>query len=228
MIHALILSVVVSLSTLPFVGGQTAGTTTTTWDCCEPACGYTSNLSPGAKGPVKSCNQSNGPAAAVRKMRASRALATSRSRARPTSRSSSIVPFPTASQARKHCHGNCCMCYEFTWTSGAAAGKSMIVQAINAGGITDVDFDIYTPGGGVGDYNACTAQYGAPSGGWGRQYGGVTSDSQCSELPSNLQAGCHWRWEWAGGDVNEWDVTFKQVNCPSQLTSISGCTPASI
>ena len=45
-------------------------------------------------------------------------------------------------------HGNtatatCCKCYQFTWTSGAAAGKSMIVQAINAGGITDVDFDIY-------------------------------------------------------------------------------------
>lgn len=45
-------------------------------------------------------------------------------------------------------HGNtatstCCKCYQFTWTSGAAAGKSMIVQAINAGGITDTDFDIY-------------------------------------------------------------------------------------
>jgi hypothetical protein len=57
---------------------------------------------------------------------------------------------------------------------------------------------------------------------------GVTSDSQCSQLPSNLQAGCHWRWQWAGGDVNEWSITYKQVNCPSQLTSISGCTPASI
>ena len=45
-------------------------------------------------------------------------------------------------------HGNtatatCCQCFQFTWTSGAAAGKSMIVQAINAGGITDTDFDIY-------------------------------------------------------------------------------------
>lgn len=27
-----------------------------------------------------------------------------------------------------------CMCYEFTWTSGAGEGKSMVVQAINAGG----------------------------------------------------------------------------------------------
>jgi hypothetical protein len=42
----------------------------------------------------------------------------------------------------------------------------MIVQAINAGGITDVDFDIYTPGGGVGALDACTAQYNAPSEGW--------------------------------------------------------------
>ena len=37
----------------------------------------------------------------------------------------------------------CCQCFQFTWTSGAGAGKSMIVQAINAGGITATDFDIY-------------------------------------------------------------------------------------
>lgn len=104
----------------------------------------------------------------------------------------------------------------------------MIVQAINAGGITATDFDIYTPGGGVGGLNACTAQYGAPSQGWGAQYGGVSSDSQCDELPSILQAGCHWRWEWAGGGINEWTIEYEQVNCPSELTSISGCYPASI
>ena len=27
-------------------------------------------------------------------------------------------------------------------------------------------------------------------------FAGVTSDAECSELPSNLQAGCHWRWQW--------------------------------
>ncbi|TFY82164.1 hypothetical protein EWM64_g1850 [Hericium alpestre] len=109
------------------------------------------------------------------------------------------------------------------WTSGAGAGKSMIVQAINAGGITDTDFGIYY-------YNACVAQYNAPQQGWGRQYGGVSSDAECSELPSNLQAGCHWRWKWTGGDIDEWcrTTTYQQVNCPSQLTSTSGCTPASI
>jgi hypothetical protein len=227
--------ILLSLSALLFahltgVGAQTSGTTTTTWDCCEPACGYTSNLSAGARGPVKSCNKSNGPAASgaqnVCFASGTNNLAYSCSSYQP------IIVSNTLSYGFAG-HGNtatatCCKCYQFTWTGGAGNGKTMIVQAINAGGITDVDFDIYTPGGGVGDYNGCSSQYGAPQGGWGRQYGGVTSDSQCSQLPSNLQAGCHWRWQWAGGDVNNWPVTFKQVNCPSQLTSISGCTPATI
>jgi hypothetical protein len=61
---------------------------------------------------------------------------------------------------------NCCKCFQFTWTSGAGAGKSMVVQVINAGGVNTGDFDIYTPGGGVGDFNACSSQYGAPAEGW--------------------------------------------------------------
>ncbi|KAA1473326.1 glycoside hydrolase [Dentipellis sp. KUC8613] len=223
-------TLVATLGFLSVALAQTTGTTTTTWDCCEPACGYTSNLSPGATGPVKSCSQSNGAASAGATnacfANGATNLAFSCSTYQP------IIVSDTLSYGFAG-HGNtatdsCCKCYQFTWTSGAGAGKSMIVQAINAGGITETDFDIYTPGGGVGDYNACTAQYGAPQQGWGRQYGGVSSDAECSELPSNLQAGCHWRWQWAGGDVNEWGITYEQVNCPSQLTSISGCTPASI
>ncbi|KAI0704442.1 glycoside hydrolase [Cerioporus squamosus] len=228
-IRAFIAGTLVALSATSFVQAQTAGTTTTTWDCCEPACGYTSNLSPGARGPVQSCNQSNGPAASGAQ---NACFVSSGNLAFSCDKYQPIIVNSTLSYGFAG-HGNtatstCCKCYQFTWTSGAAAGKSMIVQAINAGGITDTDFDIYTPGGGVGDFNACTAQYGAPSGGWGRQYGGVTSDAQCSQLPSNLQAGCHWRWQWAGGDVNTWQITYKQVNCPSQLTSLSGCTPAAI
>jgi hypothetical protein len=47
-------------------------------------------------------------------------------------------------------HGNtantvCCKCYKFTWTSGAGKGKTMIVQAVNSGGLPSAnDFDIYT------------------------------------------------------------------------------------
>ncbi|KAL1942260.1 hypothetical protein VTO73DRAFT_6324 [Trametes versicolor] len=200
-----------ALSVIILVHGQTTGTTTTTWDCCEPACGYASNLSPGARGPVQSCSKTNGAAAAGAQ---NACFASSGTLSFSCDKYQPIIVNSTLSYGFAG-HGNtatatCCKCYEFTWTSGAGAGKSMIVQAINAGGITDTDFDIYTPGGGVGDFNACTAQYGAPSGGWGRQYGGVTSDAECSQLPSNLQAGCHWRWQWAGGDVNEWQTTYKQ------------------
>ncbi|TFK87121.1 glycoside hydrolase family 45 protein [Polyporus arcularius HHB13444] len=248
---ALFVGTIAALSAVSFVQAQTAGTTTTTWDCCEPACGYTSNLSPGARGPVQSCSKSNGAAASGAQ---NACFASSGNLAFSCDKYQPIIVNNTLSYGFAG-HGNtatstCCKCYQFTWTSGAAAGKSMIVQAINAGGITDTDFDIYTPGGGtdsLADFNACTAQYGAPSGGWGRQYGGkstpiisrthspdgksmigVTSDAQCSQLPANLQAGCHWRWQWAGGDVNTWQITYKQVNCPSQLTSLSGCTPAGI
>ena len=41
----------------------------------------------------------------------------------------------------------------------------MMMQSVNPGGITDVDFNIYMPGDGVGGFNACTAQYGAASNG---------------------------------------------------------------
>ncbi|THH32910.1 hypothetical protein EUX98_g1285 [Antrodiella citrinella] len=155
------------------VNAQTTGITTMTWDCCEPACGYTSNLSPGAVGPVKSCNQQNGPAAAGTQ----NACITQGGQTFSCSTYQPIIVNNTFSYGFAG-HGDtatatCCMCYEFTWTSGAGEGKSMIVQAINAGGITATDLDIYTP-----DYNACTAQYGAPSGGWGRQYGGANDPSR--------------------------------------------------
>ncbi|KAF5387026.1 hypothetical protein D9615_002061 [Tricholomella constricta] len=174
--------ITILLISIALVRGQTAGTTTTTWDCCEPACGYTSNLSAGARGPVRSCNKTNGPAAAG----AQNACFTQGGQAFSCSSYQPIIISNTLSYGFAG-HGNtatatCCKCYQFMWTSGAAAGKSMIVQAINAGGITDTDFDIYTPGGGVGDYNGCTAQYGAPSGGWGRQYGGDTRTTTFFEL----------------------------------------------
>lgn len=73
-------------------------------------------------------------------------------------------------------------------------------------------FDIQIPGGGVGLYNGCQSQWGAPSDGWGckyivfvlkwysyfinwisidisARYGGVSSASECSQLPAALQPG---------------------------------------
>jgi hypothetical protein len=79
-----------------------------------------------------------------------------------------------------------------------------------------------------GGQNACIAQYDAPSpNAWGRQFGGVTSAADCSALPEELQAGCLWRFEWTGGDVNTTTTLFEEATCPTELTSISGCFPPS-
>src|SRR6202021_2993901 len=70
------------------------------------------------------------------------------------------------------------------------------------------------PGGGVGIFNGCTTEWGAPSSGWGSQYGGISSRSDCDSLPSALQAGCYWRFDWFMGADNP-AVTFTQVQCPA-------------
>lgn len=51
------------------------------------------------------------------------------------------------------------------------------------------------PGGGVGIYNGCTDEWGAPPSGWGERYGGITSNT-CNEFPDALQPGCEWRFDW--------------------------------
>lgn len=120
----------------------------------------------------------------------------------------------------------CCGCYELTFTSGAVSGKKMIVQATNTGGdLSGNQFDLAIPGGGVGVFNGCTAQWGAPSSGWGAQYGGVSSRANCFDFPTELQAGCLWRFDWFGGSDNP-GVTFKQVTCPAALTAKTGCVRA--
>lgn len=78
------------------------------------------------------------------------------------------------------------------------------------------------PGGGVGLFNACTAQYGAPPNGWGAQYGGISSRSACDSFPEKLKAGCYWRFDWFKNADNP-DVSFKEVTCPSALTNKSRC-----
>ena len=109
-----------------------------------------------------------------------------------------------------------------TFTSTAIAGKTMIVQAVNTGGdLGSNQFDLALPGSGVGIFNGCTAEWNAPPGGWGAQYGGMTAN-QCSTLPAALQPGCNFRFGWMMGADNP-TVDFEQVACPAELTSRSGC-----
>lgn len=90
------------------------------------------------------------------------------------------------------------------------------------GDLGDNHFDIAMPGGGVGIFNACTAQYGAPPNGWGAQYGGISSRSACDSFPQKLKAGCYWRFDWFKNADNP-NVSFKEVTCPKALTDKSRC-----
>lgn len=120
----------------------------------------------------------------------------------------------------------CCGCLELTFTSSTAAGKKMVVQITNTGDDAGTEhgnhFDIQIPGGGVGQFNGCSAQWGAPSSGWGARYGGVSSLSECNQLPAPLQPGCKWRFGWFKGADNP-TVTFKEVTCPAEIVARTGC-----
>lgn len=102
--------------------------------------------------------------------------------------------FAAASLAGSNEAGWCCGCYELTFTSGPVEGKKLVVQVTNTGGDLGANhFDLQIPGGGVGIFNGCQTQWNAPSEGWGARYGGISSASECSKLPSQLQDGCKWR-----------------------------------
>lgn len=77
----------------------------------------------------------------------------------------------------------------------------------------------------MGQFNGCTNQWGAPSQGWGKQYGGIDSRSACDSFPEKLKPGCYWRFDWFKGADNP-AVTFKQVACPAAITAKSGCVRA--
>jgi hypothetical protein len=88
----------------------------------------------------------------------------------------------------------CCTCYALKFTSTSIAGKTLVVQVTNTGGdLGSNQFDLQLPGGGVGIFNGCQSQWNAPADGWGSRYGGVSSLSDCSSLPSALQPGCKFR-----------------------------------
>lgn len=108
-----------------------------------------------------------------------------------------------------------------TFTSGAVAGKTMVVQSTNTGGdLGSNQFDILMPGGGVGIFDGCKVEFGTSLP--GDQYGGISSETDCASFPTNLQAGCDWRFDWFGNSDNP-GLTFNQVQCPEEIVAKSGC-----
>ncbi|RAL58687.1 hypothetical protein DID88_002993 [Monilinia fructigena] len=221
---------------LPFflqVNAQASGSGTTTryWDCCKPSCAWSDKavLASGSS-PVGTCDIKDSP------LSDPTANAPSGCNGGTSYMCSDQSPWAVTDDlaygyaAVNIAGGNeaswCCACYELTFTSTALAGKKMIVQATNTGGdLGSNQFDLAIPGGGVGIFNGCTAEFGAPSSGWGSQYGGVSAASSCSTFPTALQPGCNFRFGWFQGADNP-TVDFKQVECPAALTKSTGCKRA--
>jgi len=214
--------VMTGLGSLP-VSHAASGKSYTGWDCCKPGCAWSGNLGRGVQGVPKVCDINNNPL--------TKPLDTQSGCASGTGYLCDLyAPVPVSDELS---YGfatmptaNCCKCFQVTWKSGAAAGKQMIVQVVNNFNATkdlkSNDIVILTPGGGNGpNENGCRNQYGRN---WGNSNGGVSKAEDCANLPQNLQGGCYWRYNWARGAINTWNIDYTQVSCPSRLTSISGCS----
>ncbi|KAI9468917.1 MAG: K-family cellulase [Benjaminiella poitrasii] len=204
-------------------GQSGSGSTTRYWDCCKSSCSWPGKASVSApvdvcaangislldSNTVSGCNGGSGYMC---------------NNNQPWAINDNLsYGFAAASIAGSNEAGWCCGCYELTFTSGPVSGKKMVVQVTNTGGdLGSNHFDLQIPGGGVGIFNGCASQWGAPNDGWGARYGGVSSASDCASLPSQLRDGCNWRFNWFKNADNP-SMTFKQVTCPSELTIRTGC-----
>ncbi|PKS07400.1 hypothetical protein jhhlp_006002 [Lomentospora prolificans] len=226
---------------LGLTSAQTVAKTFTSWDCCKPACANNVASRPDIlanRGVASVCNAQN-----QFLPRQQGLFAQSSCAGGAAFLCDSYQPVPISEDlsygfaiqvggSPTPDNANCCRCYDVQWLTGAAAGKKMTVQVINISNTPEADSDvkendliILTPGGGVGPYNTgCLLQYGSQyAKSWGDDYGGVTSRENCGNLPTNLQGGCYWRYNWARGELNGWDIIYNQVTCPDRLVDISGC-----
>ncbi|KAI9879153.1 MAG: Endoglucanase 5A [Pleopsidium flavum] len=178
------------------------GHTTRYWDCCKSSCAWPGKAPVSA--PVASCDihgqRLSDPNAPSGCDHGSAYMCADQS---PWAVSNDLAyGFAAVNLAGNNENSWCCACYELTFTSGAVAGKKMVVQATNTGGDLGTNqFDLAMPGGGVGAFNGCSKQWGAPPSGYGAQYGGISSNT-CSSLASALQPGCNFRFGWFQGAEN--------------------------
>jgi len=201
--------------------GGSQGYTTRFWDCCKPSCAWSQNA--GGKSPAKTCNKQNQTVGAGDQSACSNGDAYACWDMAPWAESDTKAYAYAAFNG-----GGCGTCYELKFTGqsnsnnddpGAKAmcGKTLVVQVINIGNIAQGQFDLMIPGGGVGDFNACSNQWGVSGSALGERYGGVMLTCQkqnnelearkactldgCSKLfsSSNLSlrhAGCDWTVNW--------------------------------
>ncbi len=122
------------------------GTTTRYWDCCKPSCawpGKTALLA--GSNPVTTCDISDNPLTDYNAASGcSGGSAYMCSNESPWAVSDDLAyGYAAVNIAGGSEDSWCCACYELTFTSGAVAGKKMVVQATNTGGdLGSNQFDI--------------------------------------------------------------------------------------
>lgn len=212
-----------------YVRGGASGTARTTryWDCCKPSCSYEGRAPVTA--PPRTCLVDGVTTADVSERsscQGGRAYACTNTQPW-VSRMDPLVSFGYVAFAAVGGElRTCCMCLEISFKDPRLEGKRLIAQVTNANGDdTPADdgthIDIAVPGGGIGTYNGCRAQWNAgPS--WGQQYGGLGSDRvECEGLPKQLRRGCRWQYDWLL-DVRS-EVDYREIECPPVLIKRSGC-----
>ncbi|KAN0064063.1 hypothetical protein ACQY0O_003673 [Thecaphora frezii] len=195
------------------------------WDCCKPSSAWPGKAD--VKSPVQMCQKDGvtpytGGANGVSACDGGDAYVCSN--LQPFSDATydkvgfGFAAFPSNNEAETSC-----ACYHAK-VNGGKQVEDIIFQAINIGGdVNQGNVDLQIPGGGVGAYpQGCQRQWNAPATGWGIQYGGVGSKSDCSKLPETLQKGCKWRFE-AWGDNPTFVTSPERVRCPKSLVNLSKC-----
>lgn len=228
------------------LGESASGVTTRYWDCCKPSCAWPGKAQ--VSKPVNTCNigdqydyNSNAQSGC------GGGSAYSCSNQEPWAVNDGLAyGFAAVKLAGKSEWDWCCACYRYvqhihafhrsqirninaktivqyslTFTSGAVAGKTMIVQATNTGGdLGQNHFDLAIPGGGVGIFNGCSQQWGGIN--LGNRFGGFVDRSQCATLSAQWQGGCYWRFDWFKNADNP-SVEFEEVSCPQAMIDRTGC-----
>lgn len=242
-----------SASSIPPIVGGCDGYATRYWDCCKPHCGWSGNV-PSLVAPLQSCAANN--------TRLSDLSLPSSCDGGNAHMCWGMAPFAVSDTlaygfAATSSGDVCGRCYQLQFTgsshnspgdpgSAALAGKTMIVQATNIGyDVGGGQFDILVPGGGVGAFNACSAQWGVSNSELGGQYGGLLAAckqelgynaslaqykscliNRCNSVfgtrgLTELQRACTWYADWFQAADNP-ALKYKEVACPAELTSRSG------
>ena len=227
------------------------GYATRYWDCCKPHCGWPTNVT---GNPVRTCdinNASNG----------DNFMAQNGCDGGNGFTCYNMAPWAVNNKlaygfASVPASGNVCgKCYELRFTGDGRDGKDagsmrladkrMIVQGTNIGwDVGGGQFDILTPGGGVGRFNACSRQWQIDASALGEQYGGILTTcrknlgweapiesykdcvrNSCTTLfnkpgRSEMLQGCLWFVDWFEAADNP-VLHYNEVKCPIELIETS-------